>query len=242
MPLCRAFLRLLSVAALTLAMAMSICAVALPGPALGDADPASDVLLGVSAFYPYVPAVSASLQNQLQRELAELARRGLNLKVAIIESPTDLGAIPVLFGKPQTYANFLEREISFTGPQPLLVVMPQGFGLSHAGPITALDGLKVDSAGRSNGLTQSAILAVARIARTAGKPLPGSAPTTGPSPSGDGGGDSSLIGFGALAVLLVLGASIVVVRRRRVVATTRPPGGQRQSRARSRPGRSGKER
>jgi hypothetical protein len=240
MSLCRATSRLPSFAALTLTLAMAMGTIVLPGRAQGDGDPASDVLLGLSAFYPYVPAVSTPLQNQLQRELAELAHRGLNLKVAIIESPTDLGAIPALFGKPQAYANFLEREISFAGPQPLLVVMPQGFGLAHTGPAGALDGLKVDSAGRSNGLARSAILAVPRIARAAGKPLPATAAVTGPSSSTAG--NSSLIGFAVLAVLLVSGASIVLFRRRRVVASTGPPVGRSQSRARSRPGRSGKDR
>jgi hypothetical protein len=224
----------------------------IPARAGADADPASDVLLGLSAFYPYAPAVAVSLQRQLQRELAALARRGLNLKVAIIESPADLGAVAVLFGKPQTYAAFLDREISFTGPQPLLVVMPQGFGVSHAGPPAVLDGLKVDAAGRSDGLTRSAILAVARIARAVGKPLPASATAAGVSSSSGGGsstggssssgGGTSWAGIGALIALALAGISIVVFRRHRALAARRPSAARAHSRASSRPGRRGKER
>ena len=44
--------------------------------------------------------------------------------------PVDLGVIPELFGQPQNYAKFLDKEISFQGPQPLLVVMPAGYGVA----------------------------------------------------------------------------------------------------------------
>jgi hypothetical protein len=230
-----------TIAALSAVLVATVACVALlPRRASADADPASDVLLALPVFYPYEPAVAASLQHQLQTELSELARKGLNLKVAIIESPVDLGAIPVLYGKPQTYANFLEREISFTGPQPLLVLMPHGFGLSHAGPPGALAGLRVDTAARSDGLTRSAILAVARIARASGKPLAASAPAGAGAASS--GSPTSVIGIAALGVLALLGASIAIVLRRR---TRRPPEAvpaRRQSRRSSRPGSSGKER
>ena len=53
----------------------------------------------------------------------------LPIKVALINRPFDLGVIPSLYGKPQQYAAYLEREISFRGPQPLLVVMYDGYGL-----------------------------------------------------------------------------------------------------------------
>ena len=116
------------------------------GPAAADADPASDILLGSQVFYPYQPAVSPALQRQLEQKLGGLKANGMNLKVAIIQSPVDLGALPSIFGKPQQYAEFLDREISFQKPQPLLVVMPNGFGLVHAGPLSSVAGLKIDKA------------------------------------------------------------------------------------------------
>lgn len=183
-----------------------------PVTALADADPASDVLLGTPAFFPYQPAVSAGLQNQLISELGKLQRKGLNLKVAIIESPVDLGAIPNMFGRPQAYADFLDREISFNQAQPLLVVMPDGFGISHAGSASALGGLKVGASGRSNGLTRSAVIAVQRIAASAGKPIvPGKLASGG----GSGGGTSPLITFAAPAILVLLGAFVAARFHRR---------------------------
>ncbi len=201
-----------------LAIALSSWAVA--PRALADADPASDILLGSPAFYPYQPAVSAPLQHDLERALAQLKAKGLNLKVAIIGSPVDLGAIPNMFGRPQVYAGFLAREISFNQPQPLLVVMPAGFGVSHAGPPGALAGLTVDSSHQADGLARSAILAVERIARADGRPI-----SAGAIPSvsgGSGGGTSPLITFGGPAVLVVLGALAAGLVRRRAAATDSP--------------------
>lgn len=204
-----------------LALLALVAAVAWVGTprAAADADPASDILLGAPAFYPYQPAVSASLQSQLEHELALLKAKGLNLKVAIIGSPVDLGALPAMFGKPQTYANFLAQEISFSGPQPLLVVMPAGFGVAHAGPPSALSGLQVETAQQSNGLARSAILAVARIAKANGKAIPAASASSGSG--GSGGGTSPVITFGIPAVLVAAAAAAAVLLRRRAARTSR---------------------
>lgn len=207
----------------------AIVSLAVPQIALADADPASDVLLGAPAFYPFQPPVSQALQNELQQELAQLQKQGLNLKVAIIESPVDLGAIPNLFGKPETYALFLNREISFQGPQPVLVVMPAGFGVADAGPPTALAGLQVDQTGASNGLTQSAILAVQRIAKATGKTLSTGGARGGASSSG---GSSPAAIAGIVALLVVLAVAIAVFRYRRNTASKIRPR-KRPPRARS---------
>jgi hypothetical protein len=175
-----------------------------------DADPASDILLGSQVFYPYQPAVSKALQRQLAQKLGALKANGMNLKVAIVQGPVDLGALPNIFGKPQQYAEFLDREISFKTPQPLLVVMPDGFGVAHAGAASALKGLKIDRTQKSNGLAAAAIEAVDRIAKANGKS------TTGGSASGSsGGGTSPLITFG-IPIVVILGAvgTAVMLRRR----------------------------
>ncbi len=204
-----------------LALLALVAAVAWVGTprAAADADPASDILLGAPAFYPYQPAVSASLQSQLEHELALLKAKGLNLKVAIIGSPVDLGALPAMFGKPQTYANFLAQEISFSGPQPLLVVMPAGFGVAHAGPPSALSGLQVETAQQSNGLARSAILAVQRIAKANGKAIPAASGSSGSG--GSGGGTSPVITFGIPAVLVAAAVAAAVLLRRRAARTSR---------------------
>ena len=158
---------------LGLAAALTAATLALgPAWASADADPASDYLLAASVFYPYQPPTSPALKQTLEGALSRLQARGLNLKVAIIAGVTDLGAITNLWNMPQRYADFLEREISFNTHQPLLVVMPGGFGTSHAGSTGALNGVVVDGTHGANGLTRSAIVAVVRLARAAGKPIP----------------------------------------------------------------------
>ena len=193
-----------------LAVALGLALAPVPG-ALADADPASDYLLAAPAFYPFQPATSPALRHELEHALAELKAKGLNLKVAIIENPTDLGAVPNLFGKPQAYAKFLSQEISFNQPQPLLVVMPGGFGLAHLGPSGSLNGLSVAAAQKSNGMTRSAIAAVERLARSNGKPIA----VSSTSSTSSGSSVSPLITFGAPVLLVVLGALLASRIRRR---------------------------
>ena len=141
---------------------------AVPAAAHADADPASDVLLTQGAFFPYEPAVPPKLAFTLNTVLGASARVGLPLKVAIIGSRQDLGGVPVFFGRPQKYAEFMDREISFNNRQSVLVVMPAGFGVVGAGPVSALAHLPVDARHGSAGLTRSAILAVVALARARG--------------------------------------------------------------------------
>lgn len=148
-------------------------------PAWADGDPASDVLLAQNAFYPYQPPVSPKLEAALNALLVAAAHAHMPLKVAIIGSREELGLIPNYFGHPQPYAEFLDREISFNKPQPLLVVMPAGFGLAAAGPPSALTHIAIDSRQRTYGLTRAAILAVTALARANGHTI-----TSGPIPTG----------------------------------------------------------
>ena len=176
--------------------------------ALGDADPASDVLLAQNAFFPYQPPVEPRLEGAMNSALEATARAGLLLKVAIIGSSEDLGAVPEFFGHPQPYANFLDREITFNHPQPLLVVMPAGYGLGAVGPASALAGLPVDASHSTYGLTRSAILAVVALARAAGHPI--AAPAIPPSSTTHGGFPVALL-FGIPALVLI-GAGIALMR------------------------------
>src|SRR5271169_6609241 len=108
----------------------------------------------------------------LERVLREARAAGFPLKVAIVDTPTDLGGIPQLFGKPQTYANFLDREISFNTKVPVLTVMPNGFGTAGGvPPVSALKGLKPDPHHGASGLVVSAIIAVERLSTAAGHPI-----------------------------------------------------------------------
>jgi hypothetical protein len=199
---------------LTRRIAVLALIVAVLGPSvwtpsvLADADPASDTLLVTDVFLPYVPSTPVTLQRALERALNEIHRTGLNLKVAIIGSRVDLGGIPDVFGMPARYAAFLETEISYQGPQPLLVVMPDGLGIQDAGPANALAGLAIDSSQQSGGLAKTAVLAIERIAARRGRPI------AGPSLDGAGGHSASPILVIAIVLALVLAIGGVFLRRR----------------------------
>jgi hypothetical protein len=194
--------------------------------ALADGDPASDVLLAQNAFFPYQPPVRPQLEAAMNRSLEAASRAGMPLKVAIIGSPEDLGAIPEFFGHPQSYAKFLDREISFNHPESLLVVMAAGYGLANAGPASALSVVTVDASHGSYGLTRSAILAVVALARANGHRI--SAPAI-PSSSGSHGG----VPIGALFAIpaaLLFGVGILLLRSGRTTkrrASQPPPPFQR---------------
>jgi hypothetical protein len=193
-----------------------LTAMLIPAVARGDADPASDVLLGESVFYPYMPTVAPSLQRTLNGETAAAAKAHFPLKVALIGTPVDLGAIPILFGKPQKYAEFLDTEISFQTKQPVLVVMPAGYGIQGVSQrvTAAAASLKKPGSG-SDGLAQAAIAAVAKLAVADGHPL---ADVPGASGAGASGNSSTLIIIVVAAVAVASAAGLVAVRRRRATA------------------------
>lgn len=190
---------------------LALLALLIPAaPVLADADPASDVLLAQDVFLPYQPnTVSPAIAKALNETVSRAHAAGFPVKVALIAAAQDLGAIPNLFGHPQQYAQFLDREISFNTRTPLLVVMPQGLGVAAAGkaPPMAVSGTGADA------LARAAIPAVAAISTASGHPI--AAP---PIPAGGGaashGGPSPLLTFGAPVVLVVLFALAVALARR----------------------------
>jgi hypothetical protein len=182
--------------------------------ARADADPASDVLLAADVFYPYSPPIAPRLQAALNAEVAAAHRAHFPIKVAIIATPTDLGAIPELFDKPRQYAAFLDQEISFGSKVPLLVVMPDGYGIAgiSSGAAGVVAALGRPASTRGDGLTQTATVAVPRLAAAAGHPLGsvGSGSTAG----SDGLGTPVEVAILA-AVCVGLAAGILAFRRRR---------------------------
>jgi hypothetical protein len=159
--------------ALITGTALAACLViapALPRPdsARADGDPASDVLLTENVFYSFSTPVSRPLQADLDATVARAHAAGFPVKVALIESTLDLGAIPQLFGRPEQYAKFLDYEISYNSVARLLVVMPHGFGTFAAGPVSALATIHINPAMRTNGLARAAIFAIQRLAAIAG--------------------------------------------------------------------------
>jgi hypothetical protein len=197
------------------ALLVALALLAVPPAALADGDPASDILLIQDTFLPYQPKVSPNVAAAVKQAAARAKAAGFPLKVAVIGSATDLGAVPDLFGKPQKYADFLDQEISFNKKMLLLVVMPQGFGISAAGPPSALAGLRVPGAGGVDALARAALPAIGALAAHAGHPIV--LPVVGSSGgSGGSGGTSPVLTFGApLAVVLLVAAGAGFARARR---------------------------
>jgi len=136
------------------------------GGALADGDPASDVLYVQDVFLPYPPPPKATVA-ALKRSVAAAYAKRYRVKVAVIASASDLGAVPELFNKPKAYAKFLGQEISPIFVGPLVIVMPAGFGVYDGGRSTAAEERvlgSLDIAGPSaDDLTQTATIAVQKL-------------------------------------------------------------------------------
>jgi hypothetical protein len=191
------------------AVALVAATFALGGAAIAraDSDPASDVLPVQDVFVPYQPRVSSSMQGTLRGVTRAAKKAGFPIKIAIIATAQDLGGVPDFFNKPGPYARFLGSEISFTKPQPLLVVMPNGMGTSKVPPkaAAAIAGMSVESG--ADGMARTAVKAVEKMAAATGHKL-GSF-----KGSGGGGGSSTALIFVGPLILLVLVLVIVSYRR-----------------------------
>ena len=112
-------------------LAVVVAALAVLAPAaLADGDPASDFLLSQSSFLsPYDGKIPTSQQERIEAMLQSAKEQGFPLKLAVIVTRYDLGAVPILYRKPQTYAKFLAQEDFYFWKDELLVVMPNGYGL-----------------------------------------------------------------------------------------------------------------
>ncbi len=131
--------------------------------ARADGDPGSDVLVYQNLFFGTDAGLSVQRQAQLGALLKVAAQTGFPVRVAIIASPFDLGAITGLWRQPRKYARFLGYELSLAYKQRLLVVMPNGFGFNWPGhsPASAyrvLAGISIGSgAARLFNATEAAI-------------------------------------------------------------------------------------
>jgi len=185
--------------------------------ALADGDPASDYLISQHVFVPFDAKISPARATQLQAIVDDATRRGFTVRVALIATRFDLGAVPSLWRRPQPYARFLGQELFFAYKDRLLVVMPNGYGVSRRGkPLPAAqrlaDSLPEPGAGGER-LAAAAVVAVQRLAAQAGVAVsvpPLRAPA---APSNDR--DRLVI---LLVVLAVSGAAAVFYALRRLRA------------------------
>jgi hypothetical protein len=185
-----------------------------PTAARADGDPASDVLILQDVYLPYAPGVPPDLGRTITDLLKETRKAGFPLKVAIIAQPKDLGAVPQFFGRPQSYAPFLESEIAFNKKKPLLTVMPSGYGVAALpkGAEKGLEGVAPPKSAGGEDLGRAAVNAIVKLSKAAGHPVPApKIPTAGGS---GGGGTSPLIVFGVPVALLAIGGALAALRRR----------------------------
>jgi hypothetical protein len=188
-----------------------LVAAAAAGLARADGDPASDYLLGQDVFFPFEVKVPAAEAARLSKLVADAKARGFPIKVALISGPADLGSVTALWQKPQQYAQFLGQELFFINKGPLLIVMPNGYGVSQAGkPLPAarkvLDGLPPPGAD----LAATATTAVRKLAAVRGIELPAPSGSSGSSRNRD-----RLMIAAAAAAAAVVVAVVALLRRRR---------------------------
>lgn len=198
-----------------------LAGIMLPAVARADGDPASDVLLGQNVFYPYDPPVPIAVQHRLNAVANQAHSARLPIKVALIGGRQDLGVIPSLFGKPQRYAEYLEREISFQGPQPLLVVMHDGYGVEgFNAPARSAAASLAHPAGPvghdSIALARAAMKAIPILAKADGHPLRGQARSASTS-NGGGGSNQELLLLVLILAAVIVAALLLLARVRQSV-------------------------
>jgi hypothetical protein len=185
--------------------------IAHPGSARADGDPASDVLATQPLFLPQDAGIAPATQGQLAGLLQSASRSGYAIRVAVVASRSDLGSVTELWREPQTYARFLGQELSLVYRGPLLVVMPDGFGLYGPGAAagqSVLAGVRIPPGGGA-GLGTAALMAVQRMAAASGHQVPVPPPSTTAGGSGSS-NPISIIVFvlGAVLIVLAWGASL----------------------------------
>ena len=170
--------------------------------ARANGDPASDVLPFTTVFLSIKNPSSSPAGRALLAETQAAAKKKRPIRVAVISQPSDLGLIQSLWQKPQTYAEFLGKELfqfgRYTGTT--LIAMPNGYGVygpDAARGKRALARLPKPNTNDLEGLGKDAAVAVREVAAANGYVLP--------VPSDSGSGTS-----GWMIILAALGGAAVV--------------------------------
>ena len=178
--------------------------------ARADGDPASDYLLTRQTFLPFDAKIPKAQVDALNGIVADANDEGFKIRVAIISRRFDLGAVPSLWRKPKTYARFLGQELTFVYKNRLLIVMPNGYGVSRGGKALpdaqrVVDTLPAPGAG-GPALAAAATWAVRRLAAESGvtAEIPSSSKSTT---------DDRLVIAGAAVALVLLILAGLGVRR-----------------------------
>jgi hypothetical protein len=214
-----------------LVLGLAVLALAAPSTTLADGDPASDVLITDTIYFPYQPPTAATA-TKLRKVVNATRKAGQPVRVAVIQSPQDLGAVVNLYEHPREYARLLSQEIGNPVEagakghrEELIVVMPGGFGTANVPPAVdrKLRGVELPSNPDPDALAAAAGWAVQELAAATGHPVP----ATFPKPKGDSGGGGALTAVLVVLGLLVLVALLILLRVRsaRPAAVAQSPGG-----------------
>jgi hypothetical protein len=206
-------------AALVLALLAAAVALQPVAPARADGDPCSDYLLVGSLCPPNNPRPSQPQIDRTQKTIDAAKQAGYEIRVAVIGSPTDLGSVPVFFGRPAPYAKFLDAELQSAWTGKLLVVMAAGYGVRehtkpYLGGVKALKGLPPPANGT---LMAAATAAVRKLAASEGVKVPviplAATTVTPPSSNGPGSGSTSFVKYALLLTtgLVVLGGIVAAI-------------------------------
>ena len=198
---------------------ITVLMLVVPCGALANGDPASDVLLQAKVYFP-TKRVSVEEATKLKAIVQKANAKGYPIRVALIHDETDLGTVPNLLNQAQKYSEFLGPEIRFAYKGDLLVVMPNGLGVTTTDetppPAKAVDGMLVEAGGSPDGLAQTAEEAVTKLAAAAGHPLEAQKKSNG--------GGGAAVGIVVAVLLLIAGiGGAFLVRRNQAPADEPPP-------------------
>ncbi|HVS85325.1 MAG TPA: cell wall synthesis protein CwsA [Gaiellaceae bacterium] len=217
---------LLLVVAIVAALAAGLSAT----PARADGDPASDFLIVEKTFLPYDAKIPKPKQRALEAAVQSANAQGYKIRVALIWTDYDLGAVTALWHKPRRYATFLGIELSYYYKGRVLIVMPNGFGITWRKHDTAADYDTLDSVSIAKtpaGLADAATQAVEKLAAAAGVTVSvaGGSASTSPAKSED---RDRIVLIAAVLLAVLLGAAARFLIRRRTARPqserARPPG------------------
>ena len=193
-------------------LAVSALALTGAGAARADGDPASDFLLTQKVFYN--PEEIPKRQGQeLTAAIRSANENGYPIRVAMIWSAYDLGAVTALWKQPQRYARFLSFELTYYYKGRLLIVMPNGFGFvwpKHATAAQQATLGKIPLGTTPASFAEGALQAVEQLAAAEGVEVSAS----GAAGSSNTNRDRLKIVLGVV-VLVLLGAGARLLIRRR---------------------------
>jgi len=178
-----------------------------------NGDPASDFLLSQDTFLPVDAKIPKDELERLDALVRDANEKGVPIKLAVIASRADLGAVPSLWRKPQTYARFLGQEIFFVYKDRLVIVMPNGYGVARGGVPQPAEQRVVDAlpkpGERGVALAAAATRAVQRLAARKGVQVEAAQSDSSETR------DRILIASGAALLLALVAGGVFVGRRLR---------------------------